>query len=397
MNVFKLKKWIPDKGKRRLWESPCYYVSVFDPAKGRNVDRPVHKVVGYDEGITVKVQALDLLADWRKKRANGFIGINTPVNKPLTEFYQEYLDDKFKKDRTGTFKPRKRIVESWCEFLHENRVIHISQVTPELVGEYFTQLDENLTDRTKNRRLDIIKNSFRYAYRKNYLRPNPLSDYQRFSDKGPEMAVEYSSAEIDRLVEFADPNFRDYVVVEYYTGLRRVEVYHLQWPQFDWENNEIKIHPHEGFQIPKRGHSRNVPLHPDLRQYLMSIQPRFKYVIDSGRNTPRYHLDTITHKFTELRKRVGIEKGRLHDLRGTNITKITRESNDPKIAQRNAGHESLWTTLNFYRKVSSEDLHRAVAKLPSISCLIPVKNNNKGVLMATNGNISVSERMAVSV
>lgn len=58
-----------------------------------------------------------------------------------------------------------------------------------------------------------------------------------------------------------------------------------------------------------------------------------------------------------------IPKARLHDLRGTFITRIVRETGNPKLAARLAGHKDVQMSLKYYVRTSEEDLRLALEQV----------------------------------
>lgn len=62
-------------------------------------------------------------------------------------------------------------------------------------------------------------------------------------------------------------------------------------------------------------------------------------------------------KMLELAK---IPKARTHDLRGTFITRIVRETGNPKLAARLAGHVDVQMSLKHYVRTSEEDVRGAL-------------------------------------
>ncbi|MDM7325153.1 MAG: tyrosine-type recombinase/integrase [Thermus sp.] len=64
-----------------------------------------------------------------------------------------------------------------------------------------------------------------------------------------------------------------------------------------------------------------------------------------------------------LLKKAGVPRARLHNLRATFITRIIRQTGNPKLAAALAGHRSLQTAMQHYAKVTQEDLKATLRPL----------------------------------
>jgi integrase len=71
--------------------------------------------------------------------------------------------------------------------------------------------------------------------------------------------------------------------------------------------------------------------------------------------------DTISHAWTKIAKRAGIEGIRLHDARHSHASFMLKQGTHPKIVQERLGHASIQTTLDVYSHVVP-GLQEAAAK-----------------------------------
>jgi integrase len=62
--------------------------------------------------------------------------------------------------------------------------------------------------------------------------------------------------------------------------------------------------------------------------------------------------DTISHAWTKLVKRTGLNGIRLHDARHTHASLLLKQNVHPKIVQERLGHSTISTTLDLYSHIS---------------------------------------------
>jgi integrase len=61
--------------------------------------------------------------------------------------------------------------------------------------------------------------------------------------------------------------------------------------------------------------------------------------------------DTISHAWTKLVKRIGLEGIRLHDARHSHASLTLKQGVHPKVVQERLGHATISTTLDLYSHV----------------------------------------------
>ena len=156
------------------------------------------------------------------------------------------------------------------------------------------------------------------------------------------------------------------------TGLRRGEVLAVRWADIDLEAKTLAVRRSleqtaEGlsFKEPKTSRSRRVVALLDLtvdalRKHRTS-QARERLAAGSA------YLDldlaccaadgrpwvpsSLTHAFTALASRIGLDGLRFHDLRHTHATQLLRQGVHPKIVSERLGHSTVGITLDVYSHV----------------------------------------------
>jgi integrase len=102
--------------------------------------------------------------------------------------------------------------------------------------------------------------------------------------------------------------------------------------------------------VPAGNKTHRSPYHPEGLVFL------------STTGTP-LRPENLRRVWLDILKKAGVPRARLHDLRGTFITRIIRQTKNPKLAAALAGHKSLQTALQHYARVSQEDLKATLRSL----------------------------------
>lgn len=161
------------------------------------------------------------------------------------------------------------------------------------------------------------------------------------------------------------------IILSLFSGLRISEALGLTWDSVDYDNNILIINKQlndnrnrkkEFFGSPKSGLTRNVKAAATVMnalkaQQLKQKQQRLKagklwnneynlvFTQDDGRFMRQ---DTVTGKFKDTLKKIGITGFRFHDLRHTYAVNSIRAGDDIKTLQGNLGHASAAFTLDKY-------------------------------------------------
>jgi integrase len=154
-----------------------------------------------------------------------------------------------------------------------------------------------------------------------------------------------------------------------------------RWPDVDFEMNRIRIVSKEaegnlGGWEPKDHEGRILPIPAEVGQLLVNLQAasvegcpyvfvpngRWRHIRmarESGEwNDEQLLLNNLCRRFKTLRRRAGVAKCTLHDLRRSCITNWAREL-PIHVVQKLAGHSDIKTTRLYYLAVEQSDLEKA--------------------------------------
>jgi len=146
------------------------------------------------------------------------------------------------------------------------------------------------------------------------------------------------------------------------TGLRRGEIFRLEWADLDLKKKILTIHGGHA----KTGRTRHVPLNTEA---LNVLQQWGKTTAKSGLVFPNKDgqpFDNIKRAWGTLLKEAKIEKFRFHDLRHHFASKLVMAEVDLNTVRELLGHSDIKMTLR-YAHLAPEHKANAVEKLLSAS------------------------------
>lgn len=172
--------------------------------------------------------------------------------------------------------------------------------------------------------------------------------------------------------------WRAFFSVAYGSGLRKSEILNLTWSDIDFENQQVYVQAKEHTEDtiewePKDHQNRAVPVSDKTTQLLANLQAgsiegypyifilpqrfeRIKHRVKIGRwNSRSEVINNMIRDFDVIRRRSGIAKCTMHDLRRSAVTNWAQHL-PIQVVQQLAGHSNISTTRKYYLKVRSEDV-----------------------------------------
>lgn len=186
----------------------------------------------------------------------------------------------------------------------------------------------------------------------------------------------YNEAEVLELLNCCkDTQFEVPITLAVGMGMRKGEVFGLQWKDIDFSDNTLHVCHNltcvKGKKIigkPKTESSDRKILMPDYvvtmlkKHKIEQAKNRLKlgrayqdndlvYCYDDG--TPR-STNGFSGRFSEFLEKNGLRHIRFHDLRHINATLMLQYGVPAKIASERLGHSTIQTTMNIYSHVTVE-------------------------------------------
>ncbi len=255
------------------------------------------------------IHRIDLAREWRQTRQTdalrGEVRRRKDGPKPMTfsQLADEYLEiwSQVKKKPSSYIRDQTSVKRLRQVF--GRRVI--SDITRRDVERYFAgrstdmvgkgELRHPVTPATLNRELCCLKNMLRKAVDWGYLASNPAGDVKQSRESPPEFDY-LTEDEIDRLLEgCGSPQLRAIVTVAVHTGMRRGEIFGLEWRDvaFDkGENGLITV------RKPKNDDTRYIPMNQAVREALSGYPKR----IVAGKLCPWVFSGATGSPLTDVKK-----------------------------------------------------------------------------------------------
>ena len=166
-----------------------------------------------------------------------------------------------------------------------------------------------------------------------------------------------TAAETQRLYEALDQSentqLKHIVSLLLMFGCRKRELLDAQWEHFDLERRNWRI------PMSKNGKARNIPISARALEILNSL-PRWKgcpYVIPNPETQKPY--GNLYHPWDKVRKQVGLDDLRMHDLRHTFASNLVNSGQSIYVVSKLLGHSQIKTTTR-YSHLADETLFSAV-------------------------------------
>ena len=189
---------------------------------------------------------------------------------------------------------------------------------------------------------------------------SPLSGIKKLKSQRPEVQP-FTLEEVRRLCDEVRPDYRDYLVCRFFTGMRTGEINGLKWGRVDFERNVVLVRETfsagETEENAKSEHSiRDIPMLPPVREALLerhaNAQPAgTDYVFASPRGGPIDAKNFTNRIFYPLLDRLGIARRRPYQTRHTTATVLLAAGENPEWIARFLGHantEMLFTVYSRY-------------------------------------------------
>jgi len=256
---------------------------------------------------------------------------------------------------------------SYLEENHSSRDVH--KITDDKVRAWIVScLQNNISERTINRKISTLKTYFKYLIRMKYVHHDPMVKvYTPKVGRRVPYFVDESHMNLltdHRLFEQDFYGNRDQLIVEmlYQTGMRLSELIGIEDRHIHFENQQIRI-------IGKRNKERIIPLTVPLvkmiRQYMALRDEKFLtrsdgYLLVTNKGKKLYEKFVYRTVKKYLSLVTTMEKRSPHVLRHTFATHMLNNGADLNAIKELLGHASLSAT-QIYTHSTFEKL-RAVYK-----------------------------------
>ena len=328
-----------------------YYIRYYD---GTGANRKRKTLPG---GFTRKHDAEVALGRMLAEQAAGTFG------QPDQEFLFSEVSEKWLakvEPEIGirTFKDYQQVVNNHLLPRFGDR--RVREIKSGEIEEFRSETLKEVSPRTTNKILRILKMLFSYAEQNKYMQENPTRYVASVRQEKQEMDYlgRIEPDEIERLLGASSPTFRPLFYTAIWTGAREGELLALKWENLDFDQKRINIrqtYDSYGYREPKsRAGKRSIVMSPSLAEVLANHKATLKnngnadHVFQNTKGGPLNHANVISREFHPALERAGIRRIRFHDLRHTYGALTASMGAPPKFVQTQMGHASLTVTLDTY-------------------------------------------------
>lgn len=208
---------------------------------------------------------------------------------------------------------------------------------------------------TVNRDVSVLSAIFKLALRLGEVRDNPVSNVEWFKNL-PKRDRVLTDAEEVQLFATIDPDIRAKVEILLYTGMRRGELFGLQWRDVDFENGFIWLRP----ETTKTSKSRKIPMLSNVIAIFQSLKEGAGV---SERNSPIFQgpptrATAFSAQLAVECQRIGLQGISAHVLRHTYSTRCNRFGVDAFAQKETLGHSRLTQTADYTHQSNETFKHQ---------------------------------------
>jgi acyl carrier protein len=291
-----------------------------------------------------------------------------------------------------TYKRYRAVFDKFTEFAKDSSVGHWQQITKSVLQEYGRWLTvKNYAPATLYLELNTIKQAMTWLIEEKHL-PESSKIHLSVQKSAESDTYCYTEGEVRAIISLTSTKkelawLRDVVVGLVYTGLRISELAQLRWAMIDLAANAIKIadntlagdsRPDRVKLSTKNGHSRVLPIHPELRQVLERLKRHADGRVLHGPLGGVLKPDTvrrvlISKVLNPLKEKYpgqpgfrSFADGRLHSFRHFFCSKCAADGVPEQVVMKWLGHSSSRMVRRYYH-LHDEESQRRIRQLKPIT------------------------------
>lgn len=271
----------------------------------------------------------------------------------------------------------------------------LSDLTPQMIAQWKASLSEKGLSVSYCRRIYGSLNSLlNYAVSMKLIHENPTNGVGNFRETNfeapeeklhfytPEQFILYADAADKSVKTYYDRSVYMFMMIAYYTGMRKGEIHALRWKDID--GNVIRVRHSITQKIkgksavetsPKNKSSIRSLQIPDPLQNLLKQYQALQWIHYSKKWNPKFLViygdhcisDTaISNHNIAWAKAAGLEPIRIHDFRHSHASLLANEGINIQEIARRLGHSNVQITWRTYSHLYPREQERAVTVLNKV-------------------------------
>lgn len=286
---------------------------------------------------------------------------HAPQNITWATFKSRYLEQSKQEKSKHTWQGEERAFRN----LEDVALIHrLSQLTPAVLDKVkSTWIAKKRGIYVINRDLRSIRTAIHKAEAWGYTSKQDWSSV-RYIKTPKGRLLFFSLEEIQKLRKVCRGPFLTILMLGARAGLRRAEIFWLEWSDVDFERNRIHIAPKDGWN-PKDFERRWISMSPDLLAYLRQLHAKRadSWVLGDKEGKPT--LASMSVYFRRMVRKAGLKKGSIHTLRHSFASHLAMAGTPLYTIGKLLGHSKEETTA-IYAHLSPETMENAITRLPAL-------------------------------
>ncbi len=297
------------------------------------------------------------------------------------EWLEEWLAGKRGVVAERSLEKYEQVLKAFLDHLRERAELPLGAISPRDVRGFRDALaTKGRTAGTVNQTVrKVLSAPFHAAVKLGYLTMNPCAAVEALKDNADATRDTFTPAQVAKLIEAAEGEWRGVILGGYFTGLRLRDVIDLRWESIDLNAGVLRV------KTRKTGAVLIIPIHPQFEEWLRG-QPRgiarapiFPKLI--GKGTGGKH--GLSGRFNAIMEKAGIKgrilrgadgKGRkttsltFHSLRHSFVSALANAGVSTELRQKLSGHADERSHAR-YTHHELETLRAAVSALPGLPAL----------------------------
>jgi integrase len=213
-----------------------------------------------------------------------------------------------------TFGKCERCVRGFLKGLGRRADIRLDAITTEDIVRFRDVLAaEGRTAKTANQlALNVLGRPFRAAKDRGLIPVNPVDSVKALRGEANIKGV-FSPEQIRRLLSVATGDWKGFILLGYFSGMRLMDAATLRWSNVDLSGRYIL------FRQGKTNRAVQIPLHGDLEEFFISVAGQDKPdapIFPELASKPQGGSRGLSTEFKRIMVRAGIDEGRRERARG---------------------------------------------------------------------------------
>ena len=286
----------------------------------------------------------------------------------LDELIALFLESKKNIIRESSFKRYRAYLDNFNNFMNKYfaAVTDIRFIKEIYIKKFLDSLfSRGLMAKTVNGHLTTVKQIFKHAVSQRYMKENPVRTLKKFPLPAQKKVQYFSKEQLENIFEVIEPHWRDIMEFIVLTGLRKGELIHLVFSDFDEVHENITIQEKPDWK-PKTGQLRTIPLNSKALEIVKRQRKSQDHnYIFKGMEGNKIHRDKIYVALNKALNKAGIS-GNVHKLRHTYASHLAMSGVDLYTIAELLGHSDVSMT-KVYAHLAPGYLKEAVRKLDDLT------------------------------